>query len=377
MKENAMKSKRLLMVLVAAFAMVFALGLAGCGGGGAASSSASDSSDSSSASESSSAAETPASGDAITLISADSTSPGSAGNQWQLAFKEAVEANSDGAIKVDYHGNGELGGDADTQTQLQANDIQIDVTQPATLVSFVPGFAVFDAHMVFATSSPDANERVLNTDNPFTEGLQKSAEENGMHVLGWLQNGTFRQVTSNKNLATLDDFKGFQIRTMENNNHMAFWTALGAEPTPLAFAEVYISLQNGTVEGQENATDTSVGNSFQEVQKYLALTNHVLYSNVMLISKECWDSLTDDQKKIIEDSLDEATTKIAPTLGDLDEKSRKTMTDAGMEIIEYGEDFFNAVQENADVEKLNESIDEQSGGLLTLLKEQIEAENAR
>ena len=261
MKQKAMEGKRFLVVLAAAMAMVFALGLAGCGGGSSTSSSASNAEPS---------------GDAITLIAADSTAPGSAGNQWQLAFKEAVEANSNGAILIDYHGNGELGGDADTQTQLQANDIQIDVTQPATLVSFVPGFAVFDAHMVFATSTPEANDKVLNGDNPFSQGLQKSAEENNMHILGWLQNGTFRQVTSNKNLATLDDFKGFQIRTMENNNHMAFWKALGADPTPLAWAEVYISLQNGTVQGQENATDTSVGNSFQEVQKYLALTNHVL-----------------------------------------------------------------------------------------------------
>ncbi|MDO4534001.1 MAG: TRAP transporter substrate-binding protein [Coriobacteriia bacterium] len=361
MKQQATK-KRLLMLLVATMAMVFALGLTACGGGGSSSSSASGGGDA-------------PSGDVITLISSDSTSPGSAGNKWQLAFKDKLEAVSGGTMVVDYHGNGELGGDADTQTQLQANDIQIDVTQPATLVSFVPGFAVFDAHMVFATSSPEANDVVLNGDNPFTQGLQASAEENNMHILGWLQNGTFRQVTSNKEIRTLDDFKGFQIRTMENNNHMAFWKALGADPTPLAWAEVYISLQNGTVEGQENATDTSVGNSLQEVQKYCCLTNHVLYSNVMVVSKGCWDSLTDEQKGFLEEACKQATAEIAPTLGQLDQDSRKVMTDAGMEIIEFGDDFFNAVQDNADVQKLNESIDEQSGGLLTLLKEEIEKAN--
>ena len=362
MKQEATK-KRLLALLVATMAMVFALGLTACGGGGSSSSSASGGGDA-------------PSGDVITLISSDSTSPGSAGSKWQLAFKDKLEAVSGGTMVVDYHGNGELGGDADTQTQLQANDIQIDVTQPATLVSFVPGFAVFDAHMVFATSSPEANDVVLNGDNPFTQGLQKSAEENNMHILGWLQNGTFRQVTSNKEIRTLDDFKGFQIRTMENNNHMAFWKALGADPTPLAWAEVYISLQNGTVEGQENATDTSVGNSLQEVQKYCCLTNHVLYSNVMVVSKGCWDSLTDEQKGFLEEACKQATAEIAPTLGQLDQDSRKVMTDAGMEIIEFGDEFFNAVQENADVQKLNESIDEQSGGLLTLLKEEIEKANA-
>ena len=359
MKQKAMESKRLLAVLVAAFAMVFALGLAGCGGGSASSSSASGSGDAA------------ASGETLTLIAADAAAPESAGNKWQLAFKEKVESLSNGAIVVDYHGNSDLGGDTDIQTQVQDNSIQIHVSQPAPLVSTIPGFAVFDAHMTFATADAAAIDEVLNGDNAFSQGLQASAEENGEHILGWLQNGTFRQVTSNKEIRTLDDFKGFQIRTMENNNHMAFWKALGADPTPLAWAEVYISLQNGTVEGQENATDTSVGNSLQEVQKYCCLTNHVLYSNVMCVSKGCWDSLTDEQKGFLEEACKQATAEVAPTLGQLDQDSRKVMTDAGMEIIEFGDDFFNAVQGNADVQKLNEDIDGQCGGLLTTLKDEL------
>ena len=364
MKEKAMSKRLLLMAALVAMVMAMAA-LAGCGGDNS-SSAASDS-----GSAESSAATVEASADAITLISADSTAPGSAGNQWQLAFKEQLETLSDGSIMVDYHGNGELGGDADTQTQLQANDIQIDVTQPAPLVSFVPGFAVFDAHMIFATYDAETIDSVLNGDNAFSQGLQASAEENGMHVLGWLQNGTYRQVTSNKNLATLDDFKGFQIRTMENNNHMQFWQALGADPTPLAFAEVYISLQNGTIEGQENANDTNVGNSFQEVQKYLCLTNHLLYANVMMVSKDCWDSLSADQQALLEEACAAATAEVAPTLGQLDADSQKTMTDAGMEVIEYDDAFFQEINDNADVQKLNESIDEQCGGLLTILQEEL------
>lgn len=80
-------------------------------------------------------------------------------------------------------------------------------------------------------------------------------------------------------LDTLDAFKGLQIRTMENQNHMAFWSALGAAPTPLAWPEVYISLQNGTIVAQENAADTCMTSNFQEVQKYLNFTNHILYLN--------------------------------------------------------------------------------------------------
>ena len=357
MKEKAMKSKRLLVVLVAAFAMVFALGLAACGGGGSSSASGSG--------------ESGASGETLTLIAADAAAPDSAGNKWQLAFKNKVESLSNGAITVDYHGNSDLGGDTDIQTQVQDNSIQIHVSQPAPLVSTIPGFAVFDAHMTFATADAAAIDTVLNGDNAFSQGLQASAEKNGEHILGWLQNGTFRQVTSNKELRTIDDYKGFQIRTMENKNHMAFWTALGAEPTPLAFSEVYISLQNGTIEGEENATDTVIGNSLQEVQKYLAKTNHLLYANAMVISKTCWDGLTDDQKATIEQAVKEATAEIAPTLGQLDADSTKKMQDDNVEVIEYDDAFFQAVQDNADVKKLNEDIDSQCDGLLTILKDEL------
>ena len=303
MKEKAMESKRLLVVLVAAFAMVFALGLAGCGGGSASSSSASGSGDAA------------ASGETLTLIAADAAAPESAGNKWQLAFKEKVESLSNGAIVVDYHGNSDLGGDTDIQTQVQDNSIQIHVSQPAPLVSTIPGFAVFDAHMTFATADAAVIDGVLNGDNAFSQGLQASAEENGEHILGWLQ--------------------------------------------------------NGTIEGEENATDTVVGNSLQEVQKYLAKTNHLLYANAMVISKQCWDGLTDEQKATIEQAVQEATAEIAPTLGQLDADSTKKMQDDGVEVIEYDDSFFQAVQDNADVQKLNEDIDGQCGGLLTTLKDEL------
>ena len=367
MKDNALKNKRLMLLFAAVAAMVIAMaGLAGCGGNSAPSSSAADS-----GSAAADAAGDYADLEPVTLIAADSASPGSAGNLWAELFAEKLEAITGGQMKVDYHGAGELGGDVDVLTQAQANDVQIFTCQPAPMVAFIPELATFDLPMVFATYDSDQIESVLNGDNEFTQGLQEAYGKAKMYNLGWLQDATYRQATSNKELRTLEDFKGWQIRTMENKNHMAFWTALGAEPTPLAFSEVYISLQNGTIEGEENATDTVVGNSLQEVQKYLAKTNHLLYANAMVISKQCWDGLTDEQKATIEQAVQEATAEIAPTLGQLDADSTKKMQDDGVEVIEYDDSFFQAVQDNADVQKLNEDIDGQCGGLLTTLKDEL------
>ena len=368
MKDNALKNKRLMLLFAAVAAMVIAMaGLAGCGGNSAPSSSAADS-----GSAAADAAGDYADLEPVTLIAADSASPGSAGNLWAELFAEKLEAITGGQMKVDYHGAGELGGDVDVLTQAQANDVQIFTCQPAPMVAFIPELATFDLPMVFATYDSDQIESVLNGDNEFTQGLQEAYGKAKMYNLGWLQDATYRQATSNKELRTLEDFKGWQIRTMENKNHMAFWEALGAEPTPLAWAEVYIALQNGTVDGQENATDTSVGNSLQEVQKYLDRTSHILYSYNMSISKECWDALDPKDQAAVEQAVAEARDEIRAKISDLDKESTQKMVDAGMEVIEYDDSFFEAVLANEGVQDLYKDISKQTNGLSDKLIAELE-----
>ena len=308
----------------------------------------------------------------VTLILADSTGKGAAGNLWGEEIAKNATEITGGKLTVDYHPNGELGGDVDLLRQEQSNDIQMVITQPATMVSFIPDIAVFDLPMAFATYDADQIETVLNGDNEFTQGLQSSFEESGFYDLGWLQDGTYRETTSNKDLSTINDFKGFQVRTMENPNHMAFWSALGAEPTPLAFAEVYFALQNGTVDGQENAIDTCVGSSFQEVQKYLAMTNHILYANNISINKECWDGLDPAYQDALNEAIAKATETIRPQITQLEEENLQVMRDAGVEVIEYDEAFFNEVLNNSSVKELYADIDEQTGGLSTIMVNELE-----
>lgn len=311
--------------------------------------------------------------DSVTLIAGDSTGKGAAGQLWGEAFAKHVKEDTGGKITVDYHPNGDLGGDTDLLRQEQSNDIQMVVTQPATEVSFIGDLAVFDAPMAFANYDAKTIDKVLNGDNKFTQTLQKAYEKAGFHNLGWLQAGTFRVTTSNKDLSTLADFKGFQIRTMENANNMAFWTAIGAEPTPLAFSEVYFALQNGTVDGQENATDTCVGSSFQEVQKYLCNTKHTLYVNNITINKDTWDKLDPAYQAAIEKAVEEATAEIQPQITKLNEDSIKTMTDAGMKEISYDDNFYKTVLDLSGVKKLYSDIATQTNGLSDTLVSELKA----
>ena len=117
--------------------------------------------------------------------------------------------------------------------------------------------------MVFAKHDGDKIDAVLNGDSKTRATLDTAYETAGMHLLGVLQKRHLPSDYGKCEPGNTGQFQRPQIRTMENSNHMAFWTAIGAEPTPLAWAEVYFALQSGTIDAQENATDTIVGRQFK------------------------------------------------------------------------------------------------------------------
>ena len=182
-----------------------------------------------------------------------------------------------------------------------------------------------------------------------------------------------RLTTANRDLKTLADFKGLQIRTMENGNHMAFWTAIGAAPTPLAWAEVFIALQNGTIDAHENAADTVLGANIQEVQKYLACTNHILNANQLSMNKEKYDSLDPAYQAAIVQAVEEAIEEMKPEMKNIDETSKQALVDGGMTLIEYDDSFYQEILALDTVQALYDKIDADVNGLGTTLQEELAA----
>lgn len=312
--------------------------------------------------------------DAVSLIAADNSSKGAAAQLFGELVAEKVDTITGGKLTIEYFPNSELGDDGDLLRQQQSNDIQIVVCQTAPVVSFVPGVAVFDLPMVFSKYDGDTIDKVLNgSDSAFRQELNGAYEAAGTHLLGILQNATYRLTTANKELKTLDDFKALQIRTMNNSNHMAFWTAIGAEPTPLAWSEVYFALQSGTIDAEENAADTVVGANLNEVQKVLACTNHILYANQMSINKEAYDALDPAYQAALNQAVSEAMAELRPQLADIDANNKKTLQDKGMTLIEYDNAFYDEILALDTVKKLYSDIDEQCGGLGTTLQDSLES----
>ncbi|MDO4493914.1 MAG: TRAP transporter substrate-binding protein [Clostridia bacterium] len=304
---------------------------------------------------------------AVELVAADSTAKGAAGNVFAEKVFELVAQYSNGDLTVDYHGNNEMGGDADILRQVADGDIAICVNQTAPLVSFIPEMAVFDLPMVFAKYDAAKIDEVLNGDNEFTKALGAAYEAAGYHLLGFLQGATYRLTTSNKDIHTLEGFKGLQIRTMQNANHMAFWQAIGAEPTPLAWPEVYFSLQTGVIDAQENAADTCANANFQEVQKYIACTNHILYLNQICINAETWNELSDANKEALTKAVKDALAEIAPQLVEIDQVNKQKLQDGGVELIEYAPEFYDNILAMDGVKALYAQINADTNGLADLL----------
>ena len=310
--------------------------------------------------------------DAVELIGGDSTGKGAAGQLFGELVAEKVDAITGGQLTIDYHPNGDLGGDADLLRQVQSGDLDIVVCQTAPAASFISDLAVFDLPMVFAKADGATIDAALNgADSAFHQGIAASYEANGFHLLGFLQNATFRLTTSNKELKSLDDFKGLKIRTMENANHMAFWTAIGAEPTPMAWAEVYFSLQTGAIDAHENAADTCYGANMHEVQKYLTCTNHILYLNQICINADAYANLDPAYQAALDQAVAEALAEISPMLKDIDTDNKAKLAEGGMTVNELDPSFIDEILALDGVQELYANIDEQVNGLATTLQAEL------
>lgn len=211
-------------------------------------------------------------------------------------FAREVERLSDGRIKIQVYPNSVLGGDRELLESCCDGDIPFVIQNTAPQVNFIPDTAVFDAPCVFE----DLEEVRKMVDDPdFFGMMKKSYRKAGYELLGYSDQG-FRVMSTNKAVDSIEDFKGQKIRTMENSYHIDFWKALHANPTPMSFSEVYVGLQQNTIDAQENPYEVIVSNRLYEQQKYVVETNHLPHLISLIVSEEFYQKLSKEEKEIIE-----------------------------------------------------------------------------
>ncbi len=217
-------------------------------------------------------------------------------------FAELVEEYSGGELKIQVYHNSTLGGDTELIESCQCGDIPFVVQNTAPEVSYLPKLCLFDLPCVF--DNLDQLHEVLDNED-FMEKINAIYADGGFRLLG-MADQNFRVMTSNKKIETLEDFSGIKIRTMENSYHMAFWSAIGANPTPMAFAELYTGLSQNTVDAQENPYEVICSNGFYEVQDYVVETNHLPHLLALITNDDFYQNLPEEQQEIIDRAAEDA-----------------------------------------------------------------------
>ena len=217
-------------------------------------------------------------------------------------FAEIVEKNSGGKMKVQVFPGGALGSDQANVSALQGGTLEMASMNSGIFASLVKDFAIYDFPFLFG--NPKEADAVV--DGPFGQGLHKKLEEKGVVGLAYYELG-FRELTNSKRpIAKVEDIAGLKLRVIPNPINVDWVKALGANPTPLPFPELYAALEQGAVDGQENPVATIKGAKLNEVQKYMTLTNHQYNPQSVVVSKKFWDSLSAAEKKILQDAATES-----------------------------------------------------------------------
>lgn len=213
------------------------------------------------------------------------------------AFKKYVEYRSDGAIQVDLI-FGQLGGERELTSMVKEGQIQLAIAADGAIAGFYKPIQVLSIPYLFK-SSQVAWEFF---DSPFLAAMAEDMrKKTGIRVLNFSENG-FRCFTNNvRPIRTPEDMKGVKMRTMESPVYMKMVQAMGGTATPISFSELIMSLQQGVVDGQENAVPDIYENHMIEVQKYLSTDEHVLGTNLLITNDEFFSGLPKDQQDIIKE----------------------------------------------------------------------------
>lgn len=219
-----------------------------------------------------------------------------------LALKDYLEKNSNGAFTVNIYPSNSVGSDDELCQMVQNGNIAMCLAN-SVILNYVPDAAIYDLFMRFGNID-EVKEKY--SDENFINVMREKYADANFYLGGFSVHG-FRQTTANKPIYSPDDLKGLTFRVMQNDLHIQAWQCMGATPTPFAFNELYTALQQGTVDAQENPIELIYSQKFYEQQKYITLTNHLQQTQQWLVNLDFYNSLSDDNKAILDAGIAAAT----------------------------------------------------------------------
>jgi tripartite ATP-independent transporter DctP family solute receptor len=248
-----------------------------------------------------------------------------------VTFKEKLEKESNGRLKVEIYPNGSLfGSDREAIEAVQLGNVEMTIPAVAPLASFNKKFMVFDLPFIF-----DDNEAAYKAlDGELGQGLLKDLEKNSLKGLVFAENG-FRNMSNHKGPITSPaDLKGMKFRTLENPVHTDTFKAFGANASPFSFGELYTALQQGTYDAMESPISLYYTNKFYEVQEYLTLTRHVYAATILLMNNDFYNKLPEDLQELVVKTSEEYRTEQREIAQKQDVEFLEKLKEKGMKVNE-------------------------------------------
>ncbi|WP_068306085.1 TRAP transporter substrate-binding protein [Pararhodobacter sp. CCB-MM2] len=244
-------------------------------------------------------------------------------------FRDTLAERSNGALEVEIYAGGQLGSVTETLDLVQSGNIQMATGASVNLSPSIPELGVLDQFLLFA----DEEHARSTLDGPAGALLNTAMEERGLAGMGFLELG-FRSFSGNRPLDSLEAFEGFRMRSADNPVQIAAWRSIGAVPLPLAWGEIYSSLQQGLIDGQESALSSMVVERFYEVQSDVSLTGHIYWPEVWFANLEFVNSLSEDERALMMDVAAETVTLQRQLVAEANAATLAQLTEAGLTVTE-------------------------------------------
>lgn len=241
---------------------------------------------------------------------------------------EAVAADD---LTIEIFASSQLGGDTDRFTSVMSGDIDLDLQGASGLASTYEPIGVMD--MAYAFEDPDHLFAWFDESAEAEAMRDDFAEETGATILDVWYFGD-RTFSANRAIRSPQDLEGLRMRFPDSSIHLANAAALGADPVAVAFEEIYLALQQGTVDGQENPISVMDTNSYDEVQDYVSLNRHAVGSQLVVINTETWDGLSDAQQESLQGALSDARVEDRACVEDETEAVIDGWTEGGPEVVD-------------------------------------------
>lgn len=247
-----------------------------------------------------------------------------------VRWSELVKERSNGKVTIKIYPGGQLGMEKELVEQLQMGTLDITKISSAALEAFIPEMKVFGMPYLFRNE--EHKWKALK--GSVGQEILDACLNRGLIGLGYYEAGARSFYTKNTPIRTPADLKDLKIRVMKSPTAIKLLKTLGASPTPISWGELYTALQQGTVDGAENNPPSFVSARHYEVCKYYSLDKHTAPLDVVLFSKSTWNNLSEENKKIIEDTFWESV-KYQRKLWEQEvQKNFETLDSVGVKIIE-------------------------------------------